>query len=162
MKALTLTDCFDSSIHIARPGPPLVIPDAGPLGQATRAPDILAFWGPEGPSVAAGRLAAATPARGVRVWLAASLREGAPPAQRLHPATVLGTDQDGDLLYRFDHPHLSLRATSGAPVPNAAGAVVAINLGGGREGKDLHGVGNPVGRFGPPLDAAVKRTAARP
>jgi hypothetical protein len=155
VKGITLTDCFNPSGPSIKGGAPVVIPGAGPLGKATKAGDVLAFWGPAGPGFRPGRLAAASPAKGERVWLAASLREGAPPAQRLHAATVLGVDESGDLEYRYDNPNLSIRATSGAPVLNAAGEVVAINLGGGRVGKDIHGIGNPVGRFAPHLEAAL-------
>ena len=162
MKGLTLKDCFDASISIGNAGNPIMIPDAAPFDKPSKAGDILAFWGPEDASLQPSRLAAATPAKGERVWLAASLREGAPPTQRLHPATIIEIDQNGDLVYRFDNPKVSIRATSGAPVLNAASEVVAINWGGGSDEKGMLGCGNPVERFAPQLEAAVKQSAVRP
>jgi hypothetical protein len=162
MKGLTLKDCFDASISVGKAGDPIVIPDAAPFDKPSKAGDILAFWGPVDTTLKPSRLASTTPAKGERVWLAASLREGAPPTQRLHPATIIEIDENGDLVYRFDNPKLSIRGTSGAPVLNAAGEVVAINWGGGSDEKGMFGCGNPVERFAPQLEAAVRRSAMRP
>lgn len=46
-------------------------------------------------------------------------------------------------LYRYFLPKPQLRATSGAPVVNAEGEVVAMNLG-GWTGKFTYGIGNGV------------------
>ena len=45
---------------------------------------------------------------------------------------------------------------------NAASEIVAINWGGGSTEKGMFGCGNPVERFAPQLEAAVKRSAVHP
>ena len=62
----------------------------------------------------------------------------------IHEAIAYGM-QNGYLMYDFTGP-FSIRATSGAPVINNKGRVVAINLGGGKLGKTnkMYGFGNPV------------------
>jgi hypothetical protein len=162
MKRLQLQDCFDPSMSLNNAGAPIVIPNAAPWDKPSKAGDILAFWAPDDATLRPSRLASATPGKGERVWLAASLREGAPPTQRLHPATIIETDENGDLVYRFDNPKVSIRATSGAPLLNAASEVVAINWGGGSDKHGAFGCGNPVERFAPYLKAAVNRSAVRP
>lgn len=79
-------------------------------------------------------LASKMPAAGERVWLVAQVIEGAPPSQLLHPGKPV-YDGRGLLQFVYDNPGLVLRATSGAPVVNAAGELVGINLGGGRDRK---------------------------
>jgi hypothetical protein len=161
VKSVTLRDCFNESIEIASPGAPIVIPEAAPLDDRSKAGDILAFWGSANPEIHTYSLAAAQPARGTRVWLAAAVLDGAPATQRLHPASVAGI-RGGFLLYRYDNPKLVIQATSGAPVLNSAGDVVAINLGEAEQGGVTYGVGNPVSRFLPFLEAAIKRQTPPP
>jgi hypothetical protein len=155
VKAISLREAFDPTIEIAKPGSPITIADAAPLGTPSAAGDIFAFWGPEGTTLPTARLATEAPEPGERVWLAASVLGGAPPNQRLHAATVVGI-HDGLLIYRHDNSALELRATSGAPVLNAAGEVVAINLGSGMHKGSLVASGNVVSRFAPRLEAALK------
>jgi hypothetical protein len=157
VKSVALKDCFDPSLEIANAGAPVVIPEAAALDDPSKAGDILAFWGSQTPQIHNYRLADAKVAKGTRVWLAAAVLEGAPATQRLHAATVAGLTQDGFLLYRYENPKLSIRATSGAPVLNSSGEVVAINLGGAEQKGFVYGVGNPVGRFLPYLESAIKR-----
>lgn len=56
-------------------------------------------------------------------------------------AVVTQVDQN-NLVYRFFLPNTQLPGTSGAPVVNQQGEVVALNVG-GREGKITIGMGNP-------------------
>jgi hypothetical protein len=81
-------------------------------------------------------------APGSRAWLVAHFR-GGDPAALLHRATVIGHEQ-GAMLYAFDDPRIELQATSGAPVLNAGGKLVGINLGGttAKGSPDVVGVGN--------------------
>lgn len=79
---------------------------------------------------------------GDRVWL---VSEVIGSQSLVHSATVEGI-QDGWLIYRFDQP-LELRATSGAPVVDALGEVVAINAGGGDDNGKTFGAGTPVTKF---------------
>ena len=108
--------------------------------------DVAAFTAPERLASIALPVATAPALPGERVTLLAPLVAPADAGLR-HEAVVIGS-HDGFLLYKFDDPTLQLRATSGAPVVDAAGRVVAINLSGGHMLKDdpgaLVGGGNPV------------------
>jgi hypothetical protein len=156
VRGVELEDCFDAGKRVPVGNAALVIAEAARLGKPGKAGDVLAFRVPRTASVHAARLAAQGPAQGEKVWLAASVVGGAPPAQRLHEAQATGTTPEGELVYQFATPGLQLRATSGAPVLNAAGEVVAINLGGYEEGGKVHGIGNPVTQFRPFLEAAAR------
>jgi hypothetical protein len=83
------------------------------------------------------RLATAPPLVGGKVFLVAELSDGGP--KRLHPATLIGVHDDY-LAYRFEGS-IDLRATSGAPVVNEAGEVVAVNLGGRADPEGTLGIG---------------------
>lgn len=76
------------------------------------------------------KLANAAPKRGDSVWLVAQVVEGAAPTQLTHHGVVTYAGADA-LQYKLDNASLSIRATSGAPVVDAAGDVVGINLAGG-------------------------------
>lgn len=123
-----------------RGGKALSVPEAAAFGD-TSYRDIAAF--PLNPadvaSVTALRLSPTAPKRGDKVWMVAQVI-GVPATHRLHAATVVYAGADA-LQYSFDDTALQLRATSGAPVVNAAGQVVSVNLGGGRDGTELLGLG---------------------
>ncbi len=73
-------------------------------------------------------LADKEPATGSKVWLVAQIK-GGDPEMLLHRATVVGYEQ-GAMIYAFDDRRIELQATSGAPVVDAAGKLVGINLAG--------------------------------
>jgi len=77
------------------------------------------------------RLAESEPATGSKVWLVAQIK-GGDPVILLHRATVVGHEK-GAMIYAFDNKQIELQATSGAPVVDAAGKLVGINLGGTSE-----------------------------
>ncbi len=56
---------------------------------------------------------------------------------------VVRKSSDSEFEYDFDDAGLSLAGTSGAPVLNLAGEVVALNIGGGQEAGKFWGTGNP-------------------
>lgn len=80
-------------------------------------------------------LAAADPKVGDPVWLAASLVDGPGKDARTHAGHV-GMMDGSWLFFDYDEQGLNLAGTVGAPILNAAGEIVGVNIGGGvREGK---------------------------
>jgi hypothetical protein len=100
---------------------------------------------------------------GDRVTLLAPL-VGATDAGLRHDAVVIGM-RDGFLVYKFDEPNIQLRATSGAPVVDAAGRVVAINLSSGRMSKEdptaMIGAGNPASAWRGAVEAGCQAAAPK-
>lgn len=75
------------------------------------------------------RLAASQPKIGQSIWLAAARAGG--QITRTVPATVVESS-DGALIFRYADPSEPPRHTSGAPLLDAMGHVVGINIGGGQ------------------------------
>ena len=100
-------------------------------------------------------LAEKEPATGSKVWLVAQIK-GGDPAALLHRATVVGHEQ-GAMIYAFDDKRIELQATSGAPVVDAAGKLVGINLAGttAEGSSDVQGVADS-------LDVVRKALSALP
>lgn len=126
-------------------GAPLAIPGAASFNNQTqdglRDIALLAVQGK--PAAKPLKLATAQPRQGDTVWLVAQLVSGAPKETLLFKARVVRV-QDLALNYLVEDPQgtFDLRATSGAPVVNERGEVVAVNLAGGRaaEGFNLAGI----------------------
>ena len=120
--------------------------------------DVAAFTAPARLAPIALPMSPDIAAPGQRVTLLASLIGGQDAGLR-HDAVVLGM-HDGFLLYKFDDPNIQLRATSGAPIVDAAGRVVAINLSSGHLSKDdpaaMIGGGNPVAAWRGAVEAACR------
>ena len=112
---------------------------------------MVAFAGPESLAEVALPLAEEVPYKRSPVWVVSEIYNG--NEALVHEATVWGT-QDGYYFYDFVDHNYSMQATSGAPVINARGEVVAINLGSGtNEDGSPYGMGNPVSTWGPLLRA---------
>jgi len=92
------------------------------------------------------KLAKEAPAVGATVWLVGQAFAGAPATVLLHKAKVLSTYDIG-LTYELVDTKLNLAGTSGAPVVNENGEVVAINLMGGLQRGRLIASGNGVRVF---------------
>jgi hypothetical protein len=130
-------------------GAPLAVPGAASFNNQT--PDGLrdiALFVVQKPAARPLKLAAVLPKLGDTVWLVAQLVSGAPQEKLLFKAKVARV-QDLALNYVVEDPAgtFDLRATSGAPVVNERGEVVAVNMAGGRvaEGFNLAGItGNVV------------------
>lgn len=126
-------------------GRALTIPGALPMGEGPLK-DVAAFVLDTKSAAtlpARLKLAATPPKPGETVWLLAQVLEGAPVTQLLHRAVVRSSKDEG-LQYEYENASLKLMATSGAPVLNADGEVVGINLGGGTLRGKLIGVGGSV------------------
>jgi hypothetical protein len=140
-------------------GAPLPVPGARPFVSDGRSlpnasTDLSVFRAPAELADHALELAAGDPAVGDRVWLLARLAGGAPPDVYLHPAHVRVVS-DKLLGYEFENSQLNLNATSGAPVVNAQGKVVALNIGGGLRGGKLNVFGNPIGSMRKKIEATL-------
>ena len=132
--------------------PALIITDAAAMTPDVLHNDVAAFVVQENAGISVLSFAQKGPAPRDRVWLIAEI-EGH-KGQLLHPARVTGSTEQ-ELSYVFDDAKLELRTTSGTPIVNARGEVVALHLGGGNLDDSAFGVGNPV----PSLIAALKRAA---
>ena len=161
IKRVTLRGLFDKSEVVEAGDEALSLPDAAPFPTPSKAGDIAAFLATTGARLTPRPLAARTPQAEERVWLAASLLGGAPASRRLHAAVVKERDANGLVYYVFEDPELQLRATSGAPILDAAGEIVAIQVAAGKIERTHFGVATPVAKFLPSLKAALKRQAAR-
>lgn len=136
-------------------GRALTLEGAMPVGRGYLR-DLAAFplvASPGAATAAPLRLARTAPKVGDPVWLLAQVAKGAPPNVLLHRAVVTYAREDA-LEYRFDNSELGIRATSGAPVLNAGGEVVSVNLAGGlRDGK-FTATGNSLASMRALLSAA--------
>jgi hypothetical protein len=132
-------------------GTPLAIPGAASFNNQTKdgLRDIALLTVQGKPTAKPLKLAPAQPKLGDTVWLVAQLVSGAPQEKLLFKAKVARV-QDLALNYVVDDPAgtFDLRATSGAPVVNERGEVVAVNLAGGRvaDGFNLAGISGNVVR----------------
>lgn len=123
----------------------------------TSAGDIAAFTAPAKVANLALPLAILDARKGDKVFILTSL-SGRTDTTFSHEAIVSGM-QDGYLMYDITNPDYAIRATSGAPVINSKGQVIAINLGGGPQqgGKrGYYGMGNPVSAWKTPLSNTCK------
>jgi len=146
---ITLHDLFVDSNELEFGVEPILIPDTAPMGEESKYGDVVAFRIPKDsgkPFVLSKDL----PAVNSPVWMFTQLLDGAPKDQQLHRGIFTGIEDDF-FWVAFDNPNLELRATSGAPILNSEGEVVAINLGGGVSEGVIFGAGNPVTRFAAPL-----------
>jgi hypothetical protein len=135
-------------------GPALSLPGARPFSASDASTDLSLFYAPESLASRALDLAASGPAVNDDVWLLARLVDGALPSDLLHRARVVSSD-DKMLVYEFDSPSLQLRATSGAPVVNARGQIVGLNLGARADQGKLVAFGNPVSSVERQIDRAL-------
>lgn len=136
-------------------GRALTIPDARPMGSGFLK-DASAFVFNTAETAIHPthlKLASTPPKVGDSVWLLAQVLDGAPDTQLLHHA-VVRLSKDDALQYEYDNAALSIQATSGAPVVNADGDVVGINLGGGTLHGKLIGIGDSLASVRSMLNAA--------
>ena len=156
-----LRDAFTNR-PVTKVGPPALLADAEPMGQ-TAAHDIAVFPAepPDEMAAIAGqpvlrpaRLAAADPAVGEPIWVVAPQVGAAGDAPHTIPATVAAV-QDGWLFYTFAADQVDLTGTAGAPVVNAAGEVVGMQLGGGVLDGKMIGSANPRAAIAEHVEAAL-------
>ena len=118
---------------------PLAIPGAHALDDKSYDKDLAAYRVPAENKLPSLRLATAQPKVHETVFLYARQRGEA--KLRFFRATVFPSG-NSEFMYLFDDSDINLAGTSGAPVLNASGEVVAINIGGTKAADRLFGFGN--------------------
>ena len=113
----------------------VLLPSAHGMDDNSVAFDLAAYKLADAPKADVLKLAKKTPKVGDLVYMNSSYIGWT-------AATVI-TVEKSRVIYRYFLPSLELRGTSGAPVVNAEGEVVAMNLGGWK-GKSTFGIGNGV------------------
>lgn len=125
-------------------GMPLAIPGAASFNNQTKEGlrDIALLTLQGKTTVKPLKLAATQPKVGDPVWLVAQLVSGAPKEKLLFKARVARV-QDLALNYVIEDPEgtFELRATSGAPVVNERGEVIAVNIAGSRVADGFNAAG---------------------
>ena len=121
-------------------GVPLELEGAAAMREGAISNDMAVFPLLPGTKTHALPLADALPKIGERIWMVCQVVGGAQEQMR-HAAIVQEATLDM-VSYVFEEP-VNLQATSGAPLINAKGEVVAMNLGGQTEGGKVMGIGNP-------------------
>ena len=132
----------------------LLIDGARALDQRGLANDIAAFSVEPKSGQPTLKLAKQNPKVGDTVWLFG--RQAGQSKTELLP-TVVTSSVASELDYAFENKSVQLRGTSGAPVIDSEGAVVAINIGGTEHEGKLIGYGNPVASIRAHLARAIKK-----
>lgn len=134
-------------------GPVLPVPHAKVFHPPTRdaSADVSVFQAPAELAPSALELAPGLPEKGERVWLLARV---AGQSELVWPAVAFFVT-DTFFVYQFDSKTIQLRATSGAPVVNAKGQLLAVHLGGNPVQDVVRGVGTPVPSLRRALEAAL-------
>jgi hypothetical protein len=120
--------------------------------EASPAGDVVAFVPKESKGLKPITLSADVPKPGDAVWLLSHVTNGDALA---HRAVVLTIVHECFLVYQFDEP-LGIVGTSGAPIINERGFVVAIQRGGGEDDGKTLGAGTLANRFLPILTKELK------
>jgi hypothetical protein len=116
----------------------IAIPGAGALDNRGYDKDLAAYRLSADQKPASLRLASARPKVGETVFLHARQR-GKMSLDMLRAVVRKSTDSEFE--YAFEDKQINLGGTSGAPVLNTAGEVVALNIGGGEEAGRCWGMG---------------------
>jgi hypothetical protein len=140
IKATTAVSMDDPGISV-KCGRAILIEGAHASDKSGLQNDIAVFEVDSVAALPALKLAKVPPAPGDRVWLYGRQRGGT--VLELFPGTV-GRSTDTELLFVYDKSDIHLAGTSGAPILNSAGEVVAINIGGNERAGKTMGFGNPV------------------
>jgi hypothetical protein len=143
----------DASVHLVSKKA-LLIPGARPLDKKGLNDDIAAFELDYDKTRSTLKLSKDAPKVGERVWLYG--RQIGSSFVELIPCTVINSSPK-QLDYSVDRKPFELCATSGAPVLNAEGQVVAVNIGGRQDGEKFVGLGNPSTSVLAHLEGALKK-----
>ncbi|MDG2223059.1 MAG: hypothetical protein P8L85_16885 [Rubripirellula sp.] len=143
-EALKLRDCKSRIEHDEVRIDPILLDQTQPLPNVSAQGDVAACAVEESGYLRLKplKISSSVLRPGEKVWL---VSEVIGSQSLVHPAIVEGIEQ-GWAVYRFDQA-IELRATSGAPVVDGRGQVVAVHAGGGNEGGIVVGVGTPTSKF---------------
>jgi len=154
--ALAASSMTDPS-HVVVSSEMLLIPSAKAFSDQDASHDVAAFL-LESYNGTPLVIAAAMPAVGDRVYLFA--RPRGEDQLRFLAATVRQATPRM-VKYVFDEAGANLAGTSGAPVLNEMGEVVAMNLGGGTAGDREYGFGSPAATFSKIVSDAMAADSAK-
>jgi hypothetical protein len=132
-------------------GAPFEIAGARALDKSFSGADVAIFPVAQGSRVHALSLSSSLPSTGQKVWMIGEVMG----ARELRHAAIVEEASDGGVLYRFE-TRVELRATSGAPVVDEHGRVVAMNLGGGEHEGIVYGIGNPATAMARMAETAIR------
>ncbi len=105
--------------------------------------DIFVFRGKEQKVCSPVPMSRRAPRKGEYVWMAAGVIGN---RKRLFHRGVVASSKGGILYYYFDDK-FKLRATSGAPLLNSNGEIVAVNFGGNSSDDGTYGIGFSIQRI---------------
>ncbi len=132
-------ESLENSTKVLRAGRALRIVGAHAYSEPGEALDVAAFTMASGSSDGLD-LASSRPNVGQQIWLLARVVSGESFTKLLHPARVVSID-DQWVRFEYQNARLTLQATSGAPIVDVDGRVVAINIGGISNAGRLVGIG---------------------
>jgi hypothetical protein len=143
----------DPAVHLVSTN---VVPIEGAHALDQKGPDgdIAVFALLESKDRATLKLGDKTPKVGDPVWLY-GCQAGGKTVELLPAIVSLSTDKELD--YTFDDKAIQMRATSGAPILDADGNVVAINIGSTTRRAKLVGFGNPLASIRAHLEHAFAK-----
>ena len=151
-KKLVAEDCKSQNYFGEIQMQPIALTGARPHPQKSDIGDVAACKVTDATAIEALPLSQRIPSNGERVWLVSRL-----PGSRelMHPATVERL-KDGWLQYSFVDHGITLKSTSGAPIVDRKGNVIAVHAGGTKKSGKMIGIGTPVVNFYPTLATLVQ------
>ena len=126
--------------HFVTSTNPLTIPGAHALNDSGYDKDLAGYRIVPDGKLSSLHLASSRPKPGDVVFLYA--RQRGKDALEFFRA-IVRKSTDAEFEYAFDAADINIAGTSGAPVLNTSGEVVAVNIGGGKEKGKEFGFGNP-------------------
>jgi len=139
-KVMTGLSMSDPKYHVTS-SKLISIPGAKGIDEKGYNKDIAAWLAPEQPNLSYLTMSEKAAKKDDIVYLYG--RERGKKQLGLYKATVLKSTET-EFEYQFEKKGLSLGGTSGAPILNSKGFVVAINIGGYEESGKTIGIGNPL------------------
>jgi len=151
-KKLVVEDCKSQNYFGEIGMQPIDMAMARPHPEKSDLGDIVICRVTDPTEIEALPLSQRVPSTGERVWLVSKVTGS---GSLMHPATIERL-KGGWLYYRFDDSSINLQATSGAPIVDHTGSVVAVNASSTKNGGKTIGSGTPVFNFYPTLVSRLR------